>query len=110
MKPHCSCSGATGSDTHKTIPAPATGPLTIRQRFVKLVRWLIPGITLVLIPKCPLCLAAYVAVGTGIGLSVSTATYLRTGLVALCAGSLVYLALNAVISRKGAKVKDRSGF
>ena len=103
MKPHCSCSGAAGSGTRKTNPAPATSSLTLRQRFIKLVRWLIPGITLALIPKCPLCLAAYVAVGTGIGLSVSTAAYLRTGLIVLCVGSLAYLVLNAVISRRGAK-------
>lgn len=98
MKTHCSCGAATGSSDRKTTAAQSTGPLTFRQRFVKGVRWLIPGITLVLLPKCPVCLAAYVALGTGIGLSVTAATWLRSGLVVLCVGSLFYLAASRLIA------------
>ncbi|MBO9728472.1 MAG: hypothetical protein J7623_07510 [Chitinophaga sp.] len=98
MKTNCSCGSATGSSSHKTTVAHPTGPLTFRQRIVKTVRWLLPGITLALLPKCPICLAAYVALGTGIGLSVTAATWLRTGLVVLCIGSLIYLVMNKVLS------------
>ena len=44
----------------------------------------------VIMPKCPLCLAAHVALWTGLGLSLTQAAYLRwlllflSGLVLLC--------------------------
>jgi hypothetical protein len=54
--------------------------------------WLLSAATLVMMPKCPACLAAYVAVATGIGISFPTATCLRIIMIAACTFSMAYLA------------------
>jgi hypothetical protein len=51
---------------------------------------LIPGALLAVLPKCPVCIAAYVAMWTGLGLSVSSAAYVRVTLAIVCVVSLVY--------------------
>src|SRR5215510_1211238 len=66
-------------------------PMSLLRRSGEVAAWAIPAAILALMPKCPVCLAAYVALWTGIGLTLSTATFLRTALVALCAVSLLFL-------------------
>jgi hypothetical protein len=50
-----------------------------------------PGLMLVLLPKCPACLAAYFAAGIGAGLSTQVAADVRPLLVVTLVVSLTYL-------------------
>jgi hypothetical protein len=64
---------------------------SIVRRAVDLVGWIVPSAILALIPKCPMCLAAYIALWTGLGLSVAAAANLRVLIVIVCVISLVFL-------------------
>jgi predicted dithiol-disulfide oxidoreductase (DUF899 family) len=62
------------------------------RRCADLAGWLVPGLVLAFIPKCPACFAAYVAIGTGLGISVAAAANLRMLLIVVCVISLIFLA------------------
>jgi hypothetical protein len=66
-------------------------PKSVGRSVRQILAWGLPNILLVLLPKCPACLAAYVALWTGIGLSLSTVMYLRWSVLLLCVGSLILL-------------------
>lgn len=51
--------------------------------------WILPGVMLALLPKCPLCLAAWLSLLLGIGLSATTARMLHTALIVLCTVTLI---------------------
>jgi hypothetical protein len=53
---------------------------------------MVSGLVLTLMPKCPVCVAAYVAAWTGLGISLTTATYLRIALLMVSVTALAYLA------------------
>ena len=57
--------------------------------------WVAPGLGLALIPKCPGCVAAYVAAITGAGISIPMAAQIRLGLLFLCVAALVFVAARA---------------
>jgi hypothetical protein len=60
---------------------------------------ILPGAVLVLLPKCPLCLAAWLTVATGVGFSAAGAAWVRGALVVFWIASV---ALAAPFIRRGA--------
>jgi len=57
------------------------------------IQWIFPSTLLVLMPKCPFCVAAYVALFTGASISVTTARWLQVLMFVLCFASLTYIAV-----------------
>ena len=70
----------------------------LARRMGRLAEWsapVIPAAALALLPKCPACIAAYAALWSGIGLSLTAAAQVRTGLL------LITLALVAIPLARG---------
>lgn len=84
----CCC----GAPSASPAPPRRWAKFEVARRLVELAGWLIPGTLLALFPKCPLCVAGYVALATGLGMSLTVATYLRWTLLAFCLGSLAFMA------------------
>src|SRR4051812_38290763 len=51
--------------------------------------WIVPGVFLLVLPKCPLCLAAAVSVIFGFGLSASAAHVVHGSTIILCVLAIV---------------------
>jgi hypothetical protein len=82
-KPHC-CQSQTRDGGQGRRPA------SWLRRGAEVAGWILPGATLALLPKCPACVAAYVALATGIGISLPTAAGVRGLLMGLCVAALAF--------------------
>ena len=103
LKGNCCCRGSqVGADAS---PAPDSRPRTsLGRRALELAGWLIPGTLLAFFPKCPLCVAGYVALATGLGISLTAANYLRWAMLACCLASLGFMAVRFAGRRWGRRV------
>lgn len=87
MKTHPCCQTATPDRDNAKRPASRW------RRGGETAGWIISSATLVLLPKCPLCVAMYVALFTGVGISMASASTLRTSLLILSVIALLGLTL-----------------
>ena len=71
-------------------------PASLWRRGAELVGWIVPSTALVLMPKCPVCVAMYLALFTGMGFSVTSASDLRTGVIILCIFALLCLTVKSL--------------
>lgn len=58
------------------------------RRVLRTIQWAAPAAALAMTPKCPACVAGYVAAVTGIGLSAAAAAQVRFALVWGCCALL----------------------
>jgi hypothetical protein len=63
--------------------------------------YVVPSAILVLLPKCPACIAAYLAMGAGIGVTLSTAATLRAVLLVLSVACLAVVAARHLRRKAG---------
>jgi hypothetical protein len=68
------------------------------RRVREVTGWIIPGALLALMPKCPMCLVAYVALCSGLTMSYSSAHILMRTLTALCIGTLALCVVRRVVN------------
>jgi hypothetical protein len=92
----------------ESMPSPGDGerPTGLVCRAWRNVQWVFPAALLVLMPKCPMCVVGYVALFTGVSISIATAQWIQTLLPAVCVLSLACLALRHVIQRNAARPGD----
>ena len=88
------CCMMTTSTAHASVAKTADGkarPSFTGRRGFAVGKFSLPALILAMLPKCPACFAAYVALGTGVSVSVAAASFLRTLLIGICVASLIWI-------------------
>ncbi len=101
--PICACRRNAAS-SHSAVPA-----RRLAQRSSSAASWALPSLGLALVPKCPMCIAAYLALGGGLGVSLSTASHLRIALLWLCWGALALLTVRVAVRFAKTRMMARAG-
>ncbi len=91
---HGCCSGGESA-------AVGVGARRWARKGVALVEWVLPVAALALVPKCPLCVAGYIALFTGVGVSFSTAATVRWAIVVMSVGALAFLLMRVAWRARG---------
>ena len=74
-----------------------------RRRWRSMGGFTASGALLVLLPKCPMCIAAYLALRTGAGVAMPVATHLRPLLEIIFAASALLLLVRHMALRREVK-------
>lgn len=71
------------------------GPPARPWRWLGIAAWSVPALpaaAFALMPKCPACVAVYAALGTGMGISLTTAAHIRPAMAAVSVALLALVA------------------
>jgi hypothetical protein len=79
-----------------------------KRTFARAARTILPGIVLALMPKCPACIVAYAAIFTGLGISLTVATFLHVGLIVLCIACILLFATMTVLGWFASKRRSKT--
>ncbi|MGC4055120.1 MAG: hypothetical protein QM757_40290 [Paludibaculum sp.] len=88
-----------------TTPGCVCGPVSDRP--AKAAASILSGLLVLLMPKCPLCIAAWLTVATGVGISAAGVIYVRAGILLLWMAALALVVGRRVSGRAGG---NRLGF
>jgi hypothetical protein len=96
------------------LKTPRTDGLQARTG-LRWLRWIVPSAVLALMPKCPLCVATYYTLLTGLGMSLAAAVVVRNLLIVVCIGMLAMAALGVLrklLERGGSvfRIRDRASW
>jgi len=84
------------SETSQTGGEPTLVSKAGRRSLMGLLRWFVPSAVLAMMPKCPLCVATYYTLLTGLGMSLAVAVVVRNLLIVVCIGMLVVAVLGLI--------------
>jgi hypothetical protein len=76
------------------------GPRPLARRLSKASASILPAALLMLMPKCPLCLAAWLTIATGVSFSATGAAWLRWGITLLWLGALAVMIWRLRVGRR----------
>jgi len=68
--------------------------------------WTLPAVGLLLLPKCPMCVAAWLALAGWTGASFAAASRLRETVLWLCAGALAWMAVRLVLQLRSPRPRS----